>query len=406
MFNIPFNKKYFLYLIISLILSYFLVNLSASKESWYTFWNLLNVPKMWPAFADIDFIHRSLVCKFKGYDPTVYNPCDINNTRYQYPIVWLSIFEYLKLDSFKNFKIFVFFSIFLLFISYFVLLEISKKKFNKIILILLFFSSSSTLLIERGNIDHIIFILSMATLLSRNYFYETFVIFINSCLKIYPFFAFFYLIKNNKKLLLTFLIMLLTIIFVYEVSISKYLNPNHSFMAITQAYGVQSITEGLFKTLEKKYLYFLDIDTKNIIRLFAIIVFIILCFSVFLFGTKSRDENILINYNQEKLFIIGASIYVGSYIFFSNIDYRLIFLFLTIPYIENIKPKINYVYCILVLIISNSWLFRLEPLTFSHIIFTTFIYAIKFIILIFLCYNLGKISKNVFQDIGNIKILK
>ena len=254
---------------------------------------------MWPAFADIDFIHRSLVCKLKGFDPTVYNPCDINSTRYQYPIIWLSIFEHLKLNIFENFKIFVFCTIFLFFISYFVLLDTSKKKFNKIILIFLFFSSSSTLLIERGNIDHIIFILAVATLISRNYYYEVFIIFINSCLKIYPFFAFFYLIKNNKKILLTFLIMILTIIFVYEVSISKYLNPNHAFMAITQAYGVQSITEGIFKTLEIKYSYFLDLDTKNIIRLVAMLLFIIICFFIFLIGIKNKEENISVNYNQE-----------------------------------------------------------------------------------------------------------
>ena len=77
--------------------------------------------------------------------------------------------------------------------------------------------------------------------------------------------------------------MILTIIFVYEVSISKYLNPNHAFMAITQAYGVQSITEGIFKTLEKKYSYFLDLDTKNLIRLVAMLLFIIICFNVFVF---------------------------------------------------------------------------------------------------------------------------
>ena len=406
MFDISIKKKYFLYLIISLILSFFFVTLSSSQESWYHFWHFLNIPTMWPAFADIDFIHRSLLCKLKGFDPTVYNPCDINGTKYQYPIIWLSIFENLKLNVFLNFKIFVFFTISFLFIFYFVVLETAKKKFNKITLIFLFFSSSSLLLIERGNIDHIIFILAVATLASRNYFYEIFVIFINSCLKIFPIFAFFYLIKNNKKILLTFIVLLLTIIALYEVSISKYLNPNHSFVAMTQAYGVMSITEGIFKTLEQKYLFFLDLDTKNLIRLIAILVFILICFFVFLIGTKNKENNILIIHNQEKLFLIGASIYVGSYIFFSNVDYRLIFLFLTIPYVENLKSKQNYTYCILVLIISNSWHFRLSPLSINHMIFTSFIYLIKLIILIFLCYTLGKISSNLFHNLKNIKILK
>ena len=315
MFNEYIKKKYFIYLIISLVLSLFFVKLSASQESWYHFWHLLNIPTMWPAFADIDFIHRSLLCKLKGFDPTVYNPCDINSTKYQYPIIWIHIFENLKLNIFTNFKIFVFFTLSLFFISYFVVLETAKKKFNKIILVLLFLSSSSLLLIERGNIDHIIFILTVATLVSRNYFYEISIIVINSFLKIFPIFAFFYLIKNNKKLLLTFAILFLTAFFLYEVSISKYLNPNHSFMAMTQAYGVLSIIEGVFKTLEQKYYFFLDLDTKNLIRFIGMLFFIFLCLIVFFIGIKKAQNNVLINYNQEKLFLIGSSIYVGSYIF-------------------------------------------------------------------------------------------
>ena len=51
----------------------------------------------------------------------------------------------------------------------------------------------------------------------------------------------------------------------------------------------------------------------------------------------------------------------------------------------------------MVLIISNSWHVILKPLTIEHIVFTSFIYLIKFMILIFLSYNLGKISKNLFQ---------
>ena len=400
------NKKYFLYTAISLTISYFIITLSGSKDSWYSFWRLLNVPTMWPAFADIDHIYRSLLCKLNGLDPTEYNPCDINGVTYQYPIIWLPIFEFLKLNIFSNFKVFVFCTLTFYIFCNFILIDLAKKKFNKLILIFLFFSASSLLLIERGNVDHIIFVLTIATLASRNYYYEMFLIFINSCLKIFPIFTFFYLIKNNKKILLTFLIMLLTIFLLYEISISKYIKPNHSFMAITQAYGVLSITEGIFKILEQKYLLFLDLNIKNLIRLVSIFIFIIICFSIFVIGTKSKGNNISSSRNQEKLFLIGASIYVGSYIFFSDIDYRLIFLFLTIPYVENLKPKLNYIYSISILIISNSWHIRLAPLSINHIIFTSIIYLIKLIILIFLCYWIGRISKSFFQNLKEIKILK
>ena len=394
------KKKYFLYVGISIGISYFIITLSTSKEDWYYFWRLVNMPVMWPPFADIDHIHRSLLCKLNGFDPTLYNPCDINGIRYQYPIIWLPIFEFLRLNILSNFKIFIFFTISFYFIANFVLIDLAKKKFNKVVLILLFFSASSLLLIERGNIDHIIFFITVAMLASRNYFYEIILIFINSCLKIYPIFAFFYLIKNNKKPIITIVVLTLTIFLLYKISIAKYLDPNHSFMALTQAYGVLTIIEGIFKTLEQEYLFFLNLDIKNLIRLISILIFILICFFVFLIGLNNKTNTIIKGTkNQEKLFLIGASIYVGSYIFFSNIDYRLIFLFLTIPYVENLKPKINCLYCISVLIISNSWHIRLEPLTTNHIIFTSIIYIIKLTILIFLCFWLGKISRNLLRNI-------
>ena len=122
------KKKYFIYAAISLGISYFIITLSTSKEDWYYFWRLVNMPVMWPPFADIDHIHRSLLCKLNGFDPTLYNPCDINGIRYQYPIIWLPIFEFLRLNILSNFKIFIFFTISFYFIANFVLIDLAKKK--------------------------------------------------------------------------------------------------------------------------------------------------------------------------------------------------------------------------------------------------------------------------------------
>jgi hypothetical protein len=43
---------------------------------------------------------------------------------------------------------------------------------------------------------------------------------------------------------------------------------------------------------------------------------------------------------EEKLFICGGGIFIGRFINFSNIDYGLIFLVFTLPYI--LKDKITY----------------------------------------------------------------
>ena len=397
--NLQNKKKIFIYIIISFIISLCIVKISESREIWLNFWQYFNIPTMWPAFADIDFIHRSTICKLQGIDPTIYNPCGINETRYQYPLIWLTIFEKLNLNIFNNFKIFLFITLSLLFFCYFLLLEKSKKRFNKAILVLLFFSTSSSLLIVRGNIDHIIFVIAVFIIFSSNYYYELFIIFFNSLLKIYPVFAFFYLTKYKKKIFFTLLSMILCFYFIYEISLTKYLDANHSFMAISQAYGVQSITEGIFKTLEQKYSYFIDTNSKNFIRLFSSLFFLLVCFLIFLIGSKRNNKIFSSTNDQEKLFLLGSTIYVGSYIFYSNIDYRLVFLYLTIPYLENFKNKINFTYCFSVLIISNSFVFSFAKLTINHIIYTSFLYFIKLMILFFLCYNIGKISNNLLTSI-------
>jgi hypothetical protein len=389
------KKKYIYYSLLSLILSYLIILISGNKEIWLKTWSLLNVPTMWPAFADIDFIYRSLSCKQMGFDPFVNNPCDISGTTYQYPSIWLYIFKLFNINSILNLKIFLFFSLSLLLFSFCWLFQITKNKFNKFILFLLFFSGSTLLLIERGNIDHIIFIFCVLTILSNNYYYEIIIIFINSCLKIYPIFNFIYLFKK-KNFYLTLIIILVTTFFIYEISLARYFAPNHPFMAISQAYGILTIVEGFFKILEKKYLINISFEIKSIVRIFFVLIFLIISFVLFLMGAKKQNK-IIYNLNYyEKLFILGSSIYVGTYISFSNIDYRLIFLILTIPYISTLSKFENYFYSIILIIIFNSWFFSFVPLTLSHSLYTIFLYILKMIIFIYLSFNLGKLIGNFF----------
>ena len=107
-----------------------------------------------------------------GLDPFVNNPCAISATTYQYPVIWLHIFKFFSINTIFNLKILLFITLSLLFISFCCIFQITKNKFNKFILLLLFFSGSTLLLIERGNIDHIVFILCFAILFSNNYYYE------------------------------------------------------------------------------------------------------------------------------------------------------------------------------------------------------------------------------------------
>ena len=394
------SYRFIFYIALSLIISYIILNASQSKVTWYEFWNyfILNVPKQWPAFGDIYHIQSSLICKLSGIDPFKTNPCEFYNIRYQYPITWLFVFEYLNLNIEDNFRIFLFFILSFLFLTYFLLLEISKNKFNMTILILLFFSTSSMLVIERGNVDLLIFSLTSLIVLLPSYYVSLFIISGLSLLKIYPFFLFFYLLAKKDKNIITISIMLLVIYFIYEISIAKYIDKNHPIMALSQTYGVQSITEGVFKTLEKTNFASIAENQKNIIRLISSFVFLLICILFFLIGINSKKKIEFSKKNiQKNLFILGATIYIGSFIFYSNVDYRLIFLFFTIPFMESFNKKINYSYCFSILIISNSFFLSFTPLTIEHIIYTSILYLIKLFLVFFLAYYLGILNKGFFK---------
>ena len=401
--NSNLSLKYFFYIILSLFLSFLIVKFSQDKSSWFALWGIFKIPKMWPAFADIDTIMRSVQCKQAGLNPYINNPCDINGTLFQYPNFWLNIFEKLDIDNLENLKILIFISLSFYFFGYIYVIDITKKIFNKFVLVLLYFSTSSLLLIERGNIDHLIFIFCLSTMLSKNYYFEAIIISFNSYLKIFPFFNFIYLFKKNFYLTLIITIIILLLIFIFSESVSTYPIPNDStnnmFLAMPQSFGALTIIEGFFKILEKKYFYFINFETKTLLRIIFVFIFLFISLVTFLVGSKQNfNFRHKITDNYVKLFIIGSSIYVGRYIFLGQYDYSLVFLILTIPYISRLDKLQNYSYSIILIIIFNSWLFDFIPLTLSHSLYSIFMYSLKIIIFLYLSYNLGKICGNLFLN--------
>ena len=136
------NKKIFYNTInytICLGISYLLIYSSSDKTSWYNLWNYGHIPAMWPPFADIDHISRSVLSKISGYDPFVYNPFEISGTRYQYPYIWLYIFEKLNLQIKQNFNFFMFFSLSFYLFAFFNLFLLTKNFFSRALIVVLFF---------------------------------------------------------------------------------------------------------------------------------------------------------------------------------------------------------------------------------------------------------------------------
>jgi len=134
---------------------------------------------------------------------------------------------------------------------------------------------------------------------------------------------------------------------------------------------------------------------------FASIFIIVL--SNFRFNVKKKIEQIS---NEEKMFLSGAGVYIGTFLTSANIDYRLIFLLLTLPYILNTERNtLKVIYLICISICFNSLIFEGgDSYSLSYFIKASIVYLLKFIILFINCVFFGEVC-NRFINI-NMNFIK
>ena len=366
-------------------------------NNWLYIWKF--IPAMTIPFADITHIAQSVLSKSEGFDPFLYNPHGITQATYQYPSIWLYIFDFLKLTDKTNFNFFLIFSISFYLFALSNLFLISKGYVTKIILLILFLSTSNQIVIERGNIDHIIFYLIFLIAIFSNLYIGMLIAFFCSIAKVYPLFAFLTFLKDKKKVFLSYLLIVVAIFILYQDNIIIPPEGHQRWWAIIPAYGSGSISEAIFHLLKDHGIIEFSHERKNIIRLAFALLFIAIAFFSFLSGQKNE---IKLNINSQilRLFTIGSSIYVGTYAIASNLDHRLIFLFFTIPYMLKKNDMLSIIFTICVLISTNSWYFASgEPLSAIYAVKATFVYSAKLIVFLILSYELGRINKNFFYDI-------
>jgi len=387
--------------IIPFILALFIILLSLYDNEWINFWNFLNVPAQYPPFADLDAINKALLSKQQGFDPFLENPNDIQNPKYMYPSVWLFIFEFFNLQDVKNFRIFNFIIIY----SYFYILidfitKIKSKKFF-FILILFFLSTSNFLIIERLNIELIIFCLLYVSIVNKNIFLKSIIFLLSVIFKIFPIFSIFLFINKKKYF---FLILFISILYFYlfrnEILIMR---SNMIEYALIFAYGIGSISKAIYY-YSMKFGYFINDNNyfsfRNLMILSACI-YAILVFSIkFKLNTNIKKNKIEL---FEKFFLVGAGIYIGTFCTSANIDYRLIFLTFTIPFIlEKSNKNLSILYFTSLVLCFNSLVLEGgNSYTLIYFIKASIIYLLKFIIFTINCYYFGEILNKYI----NIKFL-
>jgi hypothetical protein len=252
------------------------------------------------------------------------------------------------------------------------------------------------LAVERLNIEIIIFIL-IYFLASSNSFKNQFILyFIALYGKLYPIFSVFIFLKNIKILILMILLSFLLLFLIREEIFLLITNGNE--VALNIAYGIPTLTKGMWY-YSKKLGYFLNDENYKVFKYIMIFLASIYATIIFLIKFKFGEKSVLKEISlEEKLFICGGGIFIGRFINFSNIDYGLIFLVFTLPYI--LKDKITYLRIILLALIAISFnsiwfdLFEGDRFTYTYLALALFIHSIKIVIFSVICFYFGEILNN------------
>ena len=371
-----------------LLISSTLIFFAHNDELWLDFWKNFKVPAQSFPFGDLDYIRKAVAVKNLGFNPSLENPMGI---RYVYPSIWLNFFEIFNLENYINFRIFNFLIIYIYVFIYLDLYFKFKNRYTAIVLFVLFFSSANLLAIERLNIEVIIFILIYLLAISKNYVSRILIFILAIFSKIYPIFAVF-IFSNNKITLFVMIFCSLLILFLIRTDISMLMEYGNE-VALNIAYGIPTLTKGIWY-YSTKFGYFINDHNYEIFKYSSIVLACVYAAAIILINYKFRNKLISENFNlDEKLFICGAGIFIGRFIFNSNFDYSLIFLIFTIPYILSSNSQILKIFLISSLVlIFNSVIFEGgNRYTYLYFYKAVIIHSFKIFVFSIICFLFGKV---------------
>ena len=289
-------------------------------------------------FADWGWVIKHGICENLGFDVFKSNACigkDYHNFNIGNIILYIPYFKFLEKFYFFYFPIMLC-SIFI----YTITKLIDRKNFlNVVLLILIVFSPQVLLVLERCNVDLIIFLLLIIMVKVNQPFLSFSIINFVALLKYYP----AALITNfvvERKRSLNKNIFIISIFF-FTLACLMYLSGEsfelirYKLNAVSPTWGNQFSLHSFAILLSKFKKY--DFNTILIITLS---IFTILSFSFYKFF-KNTLENIELDENSFKyrLYLISSNLIIAVYLITYNIHYREIFLIALLPLILELKDN-------------------------------------------------------------------
>lgn len=288
---------------------------------------------MFPPFADLATITYSVDAYRAGVDPYISTAFDPYHRVYNYPKLWIDIFNFLNLTGSKTYFIAMGSILFYLSLLSILLIKNNLSKKQTVLCALLLLSPVHFLLLERANGD--LYILS-ACLLSflllkidnilLNYV-SLFILLLCFSLKLYPivFLVPFLLGINSKKQLL----ISLSLLFLY---IPTYLYFNLETLKLIS----QNTPQVCYLSYGRRVIFQQFIEEKLVINVLSIVTVLICTIAVVwraLPKIKMEKLNqVDLNSFSTSLFLSGGLVYLFTFLLGNNFEYRLIFLYLCIPF--------------------------------------------------------------------------
>ena len=389
--NLKNNK---LHLISSFFLALFIVFLSFFENYWHNFWSFFSIPSINPpSFLDYKAIIFSLESFKNGYDPYEYNPYNFNEGLLMYPKIWLYYAEFFFLNNLVVYNLSILFFLTIYFNIFFKISLIINNYYFKFIIFIFFFSTTNALVIERMNVEIIIFILIFYSLTIKNNFLQIVYFSLAVVGKLFPIFSIFVFMDNKKKMI----ILLIISVFFFLIGYDNFLSFKKNFIdwSTVFAYGSKTLSRSFFNLSNELGFNIKDDDYSILAIIFILMSFIsssVIFYISYRTSIIKKDCSLRL---IDRLFFAGALIYLGTFIIGSNVDYRLIFLVFLLPYLfllENKKYKI--IFFILLFTSINSWYFNVNnPYSINYFISGFIIHFIKINLMLIVSFELGKFIK-------------
>jgi hypothetical protein len=296
------RAPFFLYLVAIVALAAYL-----AVFGWVRAWSSVYVPTMYPPFADMRLIQGAVISVERGLNPRVSNVGDHWRRPFNYPMLWVAIGKALNFTNESRF-ILICSALLLSFVGICAYLIFTLPSFG---LLASLISTATLLGIERANTDLVVFCLLVPAALWLPKRWSPIPILLATLLKLYPVFALSALFVHRKFRIFGYLW--------GQLGAIRAVTP----VSCTLSYGLPSVAACFY---------------EHGLSLWQFIIVLALTGATLLGLARYFHRAEMAHPRQEctfHLMLVGAAIYVGTFIFSANFDYRLIFLIFCIPFLER-----------------------------------------------------------------------